>query len=244
MKKTWVGYGVFLLALGAVILGVGHWIVSAQTQARVSHNACVGNCVVDIYFLHSEMGDRAAKEVYHRWYDTYYNLTSCKADWQSQFSFLLDVIGDIVGAPGAPTLQCWQGVLGQAQVCDQQCKAYFMPDANYAPNLKLTLITAEQGYAEVKVDNDSQRDAIPERQTNAYSRAFRLNAYLTWNEGTPLLIHTQDMPSLSFPTWIHRGGYEDCVQAFGANEDRCSILGAFLIPSDTTVTVNFLNGAL
>lgn len=244
MKGKRIGLFVSLLSLGAVLFGLGRWIVKAQTQARVSHEACVGNCVVDIYFLHSEMGDRVAKEFYHSWYSTYYTLTGCKADWKSQFSFLLDVISDIVGAPGAPTLQCWQGVQGQAQVCAQQCRDYTIPDAKYAPNLKLTLTTAEQGYFEVKVDNDTNRDAIPERQTNAYSRAFRLNAYLRWNDGTPLLIHTQDMPSLSFPTWIHRGGYDDCVQAFGADQDRCSILGAFLIPSDVTTAVNFLNGAL
>lgn len=244
MKGKWIGFIVSLLALGAFLLGVGRWIVNAQTQARVSHEACVGNCVVDVYFLHSEMGDRAAKEFYHRWFDTYYNLTSCDADWESQFSFLLDVISDIVGAPGAPTLQCWQGVLGQAQVCSQQCRNYAIPDAKYAPNLRLTLTTAEQGYFAVKVDNTANRDALPERQTNAYSRAYRLNAYLTWNDGTPLLIHTQDMPSLAFPTWIHRGGYDDCVQAFGADEDRCSILGAFLIPTEATAAVNFLNGAL
>lgn len=104
-----------LVVVGMAIILLA-WEISAfgqsTSQPKTIHSYCVGNCVVDMYFLHSAMGDSAAKNFYHNWFNTYYDLTECNADWKSEFSFLLDVIGDIVGAPGAPTLQCWQGVLG------------------------------------------------------------------------------------------------------------------------------------
>lgn len=234
-----------LIAAGLTVLFLFQQIaVRAQTQPKVSHNACIGNCVVDVFFLHSEQSDSVAEEVYHRWYDTYYKLTDCDNSWKSQFSFLLDVISDIVGAPGAPTLQCWQGVLGVANSCKNACNNYFLKDAKYAPNVKVSLLSAEQGYAEIKVDNHSNTDELPERVPNAYSRNFRLETYLRYEEGTPLLVNQQEMPSLSFPNWITRRGYSDCISAFGVEEQRCTILSAFLIPDEITTTVDFGNGAL
>jgi len=226
----------------AILFCAFHLSAFGQSQPRLSHPDCVGDCVVDVYFLHSEMGDTAAKNFYHNWFNTYYDLTECNTSWKSEFSFLLDVISDIVGAPGAPTLQCWQGVLGQARTCEQACNNYFIRDGKYAPNVKLTLNEGDQGHLEVTVDNHSNREAIPELETNAYSRKFNLNIYLKWNDGEPLLIHKQEMPSLSFPNWIKRMGYDDCINAYGIDDDRCSILEAFLIPDETTTTVDFLNG--
>lgn len=240
-----IAYLLLFLGVGVTFFFMTHQIdAGAGSQARVTHSACVGNCVVDVYFLHSEMGDSVAKEVYHRWYDTYYKLTSCDASWGSRFSFLMDVIGEIVGAPGAPTLQCWQGVMGQADVCDRACREYFIPDAKYAPNIKLSLLSGGQGHAEVKVDNHANLDALPELSVNAYSRKYRLDAYLQLEDGTPLLIHRQEMASLSFPNWIGRSGYNDCVSSFGIDDRRCSILSAFLIPDEVTASIEFMNGAL
>ncbi|WP_322506656.1 carboxypeptidase-like regulatory domain-containing protein [Anaerolinea sp.] len=245
MKNKKINGILGLLAAGmAVLFLIQQITVQAQTQPKVSHNACVGNCVVDVFFLHSEQSDSVAEEVYHRWYDTYYTLTDCDNSWGSRFSFLLDVIGEIVGAPGAPTLQCWQGVLGVANSCERSCNEYFLKDAKYAPNVKVSLLSVEQGYAEVKVDNHSNTDELPERVPNAYSRTFRLQTYLRYGEGTPLLVNQQDMPSLSFPNWIARGGYSNCISAFGVEEQRCTLLSAFLIPNEITTAVEFGNGAL
>lgn len=94
------------------------------------------------------------------------------------------------------------------------------------------------------VDNHSNMNGLPELTPNAYSRILKLVSYLRLNNGTSLLINQQDLPSLSFPNWIERSGYDDCVQAYGANEERCQILASFLLPDETAAAVDFLNGAL
>ncbi|MEJ5201730.1 MAG: carboxypeptidase-like regulatory domain-containing protein [Anaerolineales bacterium] len=242
-KKT---FAIFCLLIGGIAISLIIQQISAyaQTQPKVSHNSCVGNCVADSFFLRSAKSDSIARAEYHRWYDTYYTLTDCNDSWKSKFSFLLDVIGEIVGAPGAPTLQCWQGVLGVANACDQACKEYFIPDAKYAPNIKVRLASAGQGHAEVIVDNHSNLGQLAEREPNAYTRNFRLMTYLQYEQGMPLLVQQDEIASLSFPNWISRGGYSSCITEFGVEEDRCKILSAFLIPDETTTTVNFGNGAL
>ena len=91
----------------ALLLLVISTQAQSETQPVTIHTACSGNCVADSNFIHSEMSDSSARETYHRWYSTYYNLTDCsQSAWQTDILFLLDVIGDAVGSPGGTTMQC------------------------------------------------------------------------------------------------------------------------------------------
>jgi hypothetical protein len=213
------------------------------SETRAVHNACSGNCVVDGIFLHSSMGDRMAKNAYHGWFDSYYALAGCgDAAWKNDIIFLIDVVGDMVGAPGAPTLQCWQGLMGQASLCSDSCSEYFIPDLKYAPNVRLSLDWGEPGQMEVSLDNQSNLGKVPELQPNAYSRGFHLLTTLQLGDGTPVLVNDLEMPSLSFPNWITRGGYSDCLMAYGLEDNRCKLIEKLTTPSVVSTAIEFQDG--
>jgi len=220
---------------------------SAQTdtEPRTIHTACSGNCVADQIFLHSGMGDTMAKNAFHAWFDSYYTLTGCgDSAWKTDLAFLFDVFADAVGAPGGNTMQCWQGLAAQGSLCGDSCSDYFICDLKYAPNVRLSLESGTPGYADVTIDNQSNMDSLPELEPNAYSRRFHLRTTLQLDDGEALLVDDTEMPSLSFPNWITRGGYDDCVTAYGADEDRCKILEWLYVPSLYSISVQFNDGGL
>lgn len=249
MMRLWPRVRSFVLALVflsiAVLCATDSTPAQSDTEPRTVPNACMGNCVVDVNFLHAGMGDTQAKNAFHAWYDTYYTLTGCDDPaWKTDLFFLLDVAGEIVGAPGAPTLQCWQGLMGQASLCADSCAEYFIPHAKYAPNVRLTLGAGQPGLLEVTLDNDANLNSLPELQPNAYSRQFHLLTTLQREGGSALLVNDTAMPSLSFPNWVTRGGYSDCASAYGADADRCRLLDGLNTPSEASAAVEFLDGVL
>lgn len=233
-----------LAATLAVSVSTAYVRGQSGTQPRTVHNNCTGNCVVDTIALHAGMGDRTAQNAYHGWYGSYYDNTNCDSPVSSNVEFLLDVIGDIAGAPGAPTLQCWQGLMAQASLCSDTCSDYFIPDAAYAPNVRLSLDWGEPGAVSVTADNQHNLNMLPELQPNAYSRNFPLHTTLSLNGGTPLLVADTEMPSLSYPNWITRGGYSDCLDSYGAEDNRCQLIERLASSSEVSHTVEFLDGTL
>ena len=234
-----------VLALGFLALVVVAIRGQSSIETRTVHNACSGDCVADVIFLHSQMGNQAAENSYHAWFDTYYELTGCgDSSWKTDIEFLIDLVGEFVEAPGATTMQCWQGLVGQGKVCSDQCNKYFIKDAKYAPNVKLGLIQGNPGYMEISLDNQSNLNKLPEYQPNAYSRQFILRTYLKYGDGESLLVNEQEMPSLSYPNWILQGGLDTCIQQYGAEASRCQILSSFDLPSSTSTSIEFLDGVL
>jgi hypothetical protein len=210
----------------------------SETEPRTIHTACSGDCVADQIFIHSGMSDHMAKNGYHAWFDSYYTLTGCGEEaWKTDLSFLFDIISDAVGAPGGNTMQCWQGLAAQGSRCSDTCSDYFICDLKYAPNVKLTLASGSPGFADVTLDNQSNLDNLPELEPNAYSRRFFLLTTLQLNNGEALLVDNAEIPSLSFPNWITRGGYDDCATAYGAEEARCKILEWLNVPSQYSTSV-------
>lgn len=236
----------FAILVGmALLFSVSTSTAQSDTQPRALHNACVANCVLDMNFVHSNMGNSMARNAYHAWYDTYYTLTGCDdPTWKIDLLFLFDIIGDMVGAPGAPTMQCWQGLAAQAAGCSDSCSEYFLPDANYAPNLRLSLLSGSPGSLEVSLNNQVHTDTLPERETLAYTRRFPLRTYLQLNGGTALLVNDSEMPSLSFPNWITQGGYDDCVTAYGVDDNRCKLIESLVVPAEISASATFMDGAL
>lgn len=239
------------LAVLAILTGMALLFSSStstaqsDTQPRTLHNACVANCVLDMNFIHSNMGNSMARNAYHAWYDTYYILTGCDdPTWKTDLLFLFDIISDMVGAPGAPTMQCWQGLAAQAAGCSDSCSEYFLPDANYAPNLRLSLLSSSPGALEVLLNNRVHTDTLPERETLAYTRRFPLRTYLQLSGGTALLVNDSEMPSLSFPNWITQGGYDDCVTAYGVDDNRCQLIENLVVPAEISTSATFMDGAL
>lgn len=220
-------------------------LAQGEPQPRTVHNACAGSCVADVIFLHAGMGDTQARNMYHAWFGSYYELTGCgDPAWKTDIAFLLDIVGDAVGAPGAPTMQCWQGLAAQASLCSDTCSDYFIEDARYGPNVALDLTESSPGYLEVTLDNASNLNKLPELQPNAYSRQFRLKTTLQYGTGSQLLVGDQAQPSLSFPNWITRGGLDDCAAAYGLESARCQIVANFATPSVITDSVTFGDGVL
>jgi hypothetical protein len=218
-------------------------LAQSETQPRLFHNACSGDCVADVNFIHSSMGDNMAKNAYHGWFNSYYTLTGCgDPAWQTDLSFLLDIVGELVDAPGAPTMQCWQGLAAQASLCSDSCSEYFIPDAKYAPNVRLSLDWGAPGALEVSIDNQANLGKLPELEPNAYSRRFHLQTTLQLGDRPAVLINDTEMPSLSFPNWITRGGYSDCLNAYGADDNRCILIERMTAPSVVSTSVEFLDG--
>ena len=233
------------IALGFLVFMVTAIRGQSNIETRSVHNACSGDCVADVIFLHSQMGNRAAENSYHAWFNTYYELTGCgDSSWRTDIEFLIDLVGEFVEAPGGTTMQCWQGLVGQGKVCSDQCNKYFLKDAKYAPNVSIGLDQGNPGYLEVSLDNQSNLNKLPEYQPNAYSRQFPLRTYLKYGDGESLLVNEQGMPSLSYPNWILQGGMDTCIQQYGAEDPRCQILSGFDLPSSTSASVEFLDGVL
>jgi len=234
-----------LVALNLLLLLTNRSVpAQGEPQPRTVHNACAGNCVADVIFLHSGMGDTQARYAYNAWFDTYYELTGCgDPAWKTDLLFLLDIVGNAVGAPGAPTMQCWQGLAAQANLCGRTCSEYFIPDARYGPNVEISLDQGSPGYLEVTLDNQSSVNNLPELASNAYSRRFSLKTYLSHEGGEALLVNDTPMPSLSFPNWITRGGLDVCSNEYGFESSRCQILASFDTPGIVSASVEFLDGA-
>jgi hypothetical protein len=233
------------LALGFLAFMVVAIRGQSNIETRTVHNACSGDCVADVIFLHSQMGNQAAENFYHAWYDTYYEKTGCgDSSWRTDIEFLIEVVAEIVEAPGAPTMHCWQGLVGQGKVCSDQCNQYFIKNDKYAPNVKLGLNQGNPGNIEISIDNQSNLNKLPEYQPNAYSRQFPLRTYLKYGDGESLLVNEQQMPSLSYPNWILQGGLDTCMQQYGAESHRCQILSGFDLPSSTSTSIDFLDGVL
>ncbi len=235
----------FLVFLVVTILAFAQ---GQSMQPSFVHNACAGNCVADIVFLHSNQGDTQAENFYHAWFNEYFIHTGCgDSQTETGIKFLVDVIADSVGAPGAPTLQCWQGLGALGSLCNNTCSDYFHEDGAYAPNIRTSLLSEGQGFAQVKVDNTTNgavHEGDPEGEPNAYSRKFTLYTFLKYGDNPKLLVYNQDMPSLSFPNWITRGGWDTCAQQYDADEIRCSMLAFFDTPSAVFSDPSFGNGAL
>ncbi len=224
-------------------------VISTAAQSEPNpvtiHTACSGNCVADTNFLHSGMGDSAARGSYHGWFSSYYILAECsQSAWQTDILFLMDVVGDAIGSPGGSTMQCWQGLAAQASNCSKSCSDYFISDAKYAPNVEVSLTSAGPGSLEVLLDNGSNMGNLPELEPNAYSRRFGLFTTLQRDSGPKLLFNSTEIGSLSYPNWITRGGYEDCVAGYGAEDDRCKLLEYFNIPSTNSLTISSYDGVL
>ena len=238
---------VFVLGCLFVLIPLTTSSTTAQngTEPRTTHNACAGNCVADTIFLHSGMGDTQARNAYHAWFGSYYELTGCgDPAWKTDILFLIDSVGDTVGAPGAPTMQCWQGLAAQSSLCSSKCSDYFIEDARYAPNVEVSLDRGNPGYLEVTLDNQANLGKIPELQPNAYSRQFGLKTYIKYENGDFLLVNETPMPSLSFPNWITRGGIDNCIDQYGFDSSRCQIISQFSTPSIVSTSVEFLDGVL
>lgn len=217
----------------------------SDTQPVTIHTACSGNCVADLNFLHSSMGDTSAKESFHHWFDTAYRLTDCGENaLKTDVLFLIDVFADSVGAPGGNTMQCWQMLAAQGAQCGDSCSEYFIEDAEYGPNVQVTLGSAGPGSLEVNLDNSSNMGNLPELEPNAYSRRFHLKTSLQLNGGTWLLLNDSEIPSLSYPNWITRGGYDDCISGYGSDTTRCKLLEYFLTSNAYSQPISFYNGAL
>lgn len=224
-------------------------VISAEAQSDTNpatiHSVCSGNCVADTNFLHSGMSDSSARGSYHGWYSSYYDLAECsQSAWQTDILFLMDVVGDAIGSPGGATMQCWQGLAAQAANCSKSCSDYFIPDAKYAPNVEVSLASAGAGSLEVLLDNGSNMGNLPELEPNAYSRRFGLFTTLQRDSGQKLLFNSTEIGSLSYPNWITRGGYDDCVSGYGAEDDRCKLLEYFNIPSTNSLTISSYDGVL
>ena len=127
-----------------ILWGCILWLVSAASGSmlraegtvvpRTVHNTCAGNCVVDQIFLHEGMGDAAAENAYYGWFDSYYELAGCgDPAWRTDLEFLLDLAAEFVDAPGGTTMQCWQGLAGQASVCGDDCAEAAVVDGRWAP---------------------------------------------------------------------------------------------------------------
>ena len=211
-------------------------VLADGPEERCVGNACVGDCLSYQYFLSKSY------EPWCRWYDTAYGLTGCgESAWKTSAEFLLDIAAELVEAPGAVRMQCWQMVMGQASVCSDQCE---VNNCRYAPNVRLTLDSGAQGYTAVTVDNRDHSGGVPEREPTAYSRNFATYLYLRHGEGQKLLMDRWDVSSLSYPNWITRSGLDTCIRENGADDQRCRLLAPFGKPSEASHELNWGDGGL
>ena len=149
-RRRWVmrcAMGLFL-ALTVISAGVMMWEGGLRKahaqgpQAACRVDACAANCLSYQYVL--GMGNL---DTFIRWYDTAFRLAGCgDPDWWQNFTFLLAVAADIIGAPGGYTLDCRSMVLGQYDVCLNQCKSN---PCRYAPNVRAQITGCSQGVLSV-----------------------------------------------------------------------------------------------
>lgn len=236
-RPAW-GFLPLILALSLVVV-VAWASKSGQAPPACAQNAscqpaaCTGDCVAYQYFTSKSL------EPWIRWYDTAWNLTGCDDPaWQVYAQWLLDIAGEVVGAPGGATLNCHQMVVGQAYVCGEHCGTN---NCRYAPNVKLTTSTCGEGTVSVTVDNDAYADGLPEYESTAYSREFDLTLRLSREGGEQLLVGSQPVPSLSYSNWIINGGYDQCVIEYGSGRP-CNLLAPFLKPTSLDYDLTWGNG--
>jgi len=231
------------MMMGTALFIVARAPVSASTQPRVSHSACTTHCVMDENVLRSSMGDTQAKNAYHSWFDTFYRLTGCSdSAFKNIIEIMVDIAGDLTGGGGGTTMQCWQELLAQAASCSDLCSDYFVPNAKYGPNVRVILDGGVPGEMAVTLTNNDY-GYLPEEKPNAYSLKFYVNTSLSLNGGTAMMIDQTFMTSLSYSNWITRGGMDDCISAYGADSERCQLLSGFNTPSETSLSVDFYDGA-
>jgi hypothetical protein len=202
-------------------------------EPRCNDKVCVANCLADIYFLGHNL------ESWRRWYDTYYKLLGCDdTTGQTTAEFLIDIAAEMVGAYGAPTMKCWQGVSAQKYVCSsRECNGN---DCRYAPNVKMSLDTGSEGYTAITVDNHHYiGSGSPDYEPTAYSRDFNTYFYLSYEEGQKLLLENWCVDSLSYPNWITWGGWGDCVDDHGPNDAGCKLLAPFVKPSELSRSLDW-----
>ena len=241
----WLSLG-FAILFGLIFSGIA-FAQNSDAQPVYNHNACTGNCVADMVFLHSGQGDTMAENSFNSWMNTYWELTGCEeSEARTAISFLLDIAAEFVEAPSATIMQCWQGMGGIAATCSDTCSDYGRKNGAYAPNVHTSLLDSGQGWAQVNVDNSSniaRWDGGPD-SPNGYSRDFTIYTWLQYQDGPELLVYTQDIPSLSFPNWITRRGVDNCNNSYGADDIRCQMLASFDMPSELSADPSFGNGAL
>ncbi len=215
----------------------------STSEPKVSHKACVTHCVMDQTVLRSSMGDTQARNAYHGWFDSYYELTGCsQSAFRNVLEFALDIIGDVVDAGGGTTMQCWQGLLAQADLCSDACSDYFIPNAKYGPNVRVMLDGGVPGSLAVTLSNNDY-GYMPEETPNAYSLKFYLDTFIQLDGGTQLMVDHTFMPSMSYSNWVTRGGMDDCIRAYGTDAERCNLLEGFNMPDSIPAAVEFMDGA-
>ena len=202
-------------------------------EAACRQEACAANCVAYQFVLgHGNLN------TFSFWYDSAYTLTGCDdPDWWTNFSFLLSIAAEIVGAPGGYTMDCREMTVGQYSVCMDQCEDN---PCRYAPNVRTTLDACGQGEFAVTYDND-RGESAPEYQPTAYSRDFAADVYLTGPSGTPLLLARQDVPTLAYNNWILWSSAVDTCPAI-VGDSRCDILAMFDQPTSQTYELDWGDG--
>lgn len=51
--------------------------VQSATEPRLNHSACVYNCMMDLNFYHSEMGDTSAANSYYAFMQRFWETSGC-----------------------------------------------------------------------------------------------------------------------------------------------------------------------
>jgi hypothetical protein len=230
--------------VGSILLALTIIPAEAAAEPRLSHKACTTHCVFDQTILRSSMGDTQAENAYLGWYDTYYELTGCSdSAMRNVFELALDIVGDVIGAGGGTTMQCWQGLLAQASSCSDACSDYFVTDGKYGPNVRVALNDGVPGSLGVTLSNNDY-GYLPEETPNAYSLKFYLNTTLQYEDRPALLVDHMFMNSMSYSNWITRGGMDNCISSYGMDDERCMILSSFNTPNIIPTEVNFMDGVL
>lgn len=211
-------------------------------EPRLNHSACVYHCMMDQNFIHSEMGDTAAANSYYAFMQRFWETSGC--DGVDVFD-ILDVLVSVSGAPSGATMSCYQLLLAQTKQCATTCENATPSNNRYGANVLLTASSQSPGYLAVTLSNRLGKDAYLE-YANAYSGRFYLTTTLQLNEGTPLGVGHQFMPSMSFPNWITRGGSFNCnLHDIGSECPSCCRILMDLSTADFIPTsVEFMDGVL
>ncbi len=243
--RFFILFGGILLILLGVLKTTQDGTAQSNIQPQLDHATCRAACMENSIFLHKNLGDSAAREFFHGWFEEYYIHTGCgDSPFVTGRDFRIDVVGEFVGAPGAYPLQCWQGLMASAVNCSDQCSGYSTTDGKYAPNIRVQIDSGGPGYVDVGISNQSHLEDLPELINSAYSRGYTLQTWLNLNSGNSLLVDRVDMPRLSYPNWITRGGVNDCILAYGEDDTRCELISYYAIPSIASHSVSFFDGGL
>ncbi len=228
-------FAVLLVAVGLYLAWGWPLMQRARAQGAqpvCDQEACAANCLSYQYVLNDGGLDQ-----FVRWYNSAYVLTGCDdPEWEHNLEFLVTMAAGIVGAPEGATLSCRDMMLGQESVCLSQCATNH---CRYAPNLRVTANTCEQGLAAFTLDND-RGETAPEYEPNAYTRQFDTVVWLQKDGGRRLLLGKQDVPSLSHSNWVVSGGYAQCLAEY--NDEKCELLEIYVQPSEYPLDVAWGDG--